>query len=390
MRQFETRVREMDSAFKTGVYFCVEGGLKSRDPGFARYVAKIDSASSVEDVYYIECFKKTTTKNPDWGNCFGSTCKIKPMVKEDFQLVLQQAEDSGRLLEESGAAGWRTNVRAVRQINADAKAAQEKRYHSMILDRWVQKLVESEDWDSVKYELCMEDSALLAKWDIILECAKIRLRMADKEKMIAKMQKATLRFWQAQLLTAIEKNRYRKDGSVNDRAILWVYDKLGGQGKTWFARFIAQIRPVTTKWLHNGPTKDMIKSVADNVRAVRTVMLDLSRCNFEKINWDAIERIKNGMIMSTKYHVENHIIESPSVTCFANFEPDLDKMSADRWMIFSIEEGVLHFVEVETRNGETVMGKATRYRDPDPVVLAEYGVKYEELNSLSILRYDSL
>jgi len=56
----------------------------------------------------------------------------------------------------------------------------------------------------------------------------------------------------------------------------------------------------------------------------------------EYISYGAMEKIKNGFYMSSKYESKPIIRNCPHIICFANFEPDYDKLSQDRWKVHNI------------------------------------------------------
>lgn len=55
------------------------------------------------------------------------------------------------------------------------------------------------------------------------------------------------------------------------------------------------------------------------------------------VNFTAIEELKNGTFISTKYNTKRMRGPSPHVVIFANFEPDYTVLSKDRWIIGEID-----------------------------------------------------
>ena len=85
-----------------------------------------------------------------------------------------------------------------------------------------------------------------------------------------------------------------------------------------------------------------IASVADHDETVRrnnfdlyaaiyesTVIFDLSRSQLEKLNYDTLESIKNGMIFSTKYELRLKLYMPPRMIVFMNKRPELHKNLSD-------------------------------------------------------------
>lgn len=143
------------------------------------------------------------------------------------------------------------------------------------------------------------------------------------EKYNNKYKKLILRSWQKELY-----NNILKDIN-NNRLIYWVYSRAGGEGKTTFASFLSAHHD--TLELTNGKTSD----IAHCYRGQKIVIFDFARtvCN---PNYNAVESIKNGKIFSGKYNSMAKRFEPPFVICFSNFEPEVDRLSIDRWKIYEI------------------------------------------------------
>ena len=61
--------------------------------------------------------------------------------------------------------------------------------------------------------------------------------------------------------------------------------------------------------------------------------MDFTRDVEEYVSYQAIEAIKNGIFYNTKYESKMITYNSPHVIIFANFFPDITKLSSDRWVI---------------------------------------------------------
>lgn len=143
-------------------------------------------------------------------------------------------------------------------------------------------------------------------------------------KLITKM-----RPWQQKIIDLI-------NGEADDRTIHWVWDEEGGIGKTALAKYIcsnynalylngkaSDIKYLISKWIET-----------DEKRKDDLVCLfNYSRTVEEYVSYQALEEIKDGIFMSTKYESNMVIMNSPHVIVFANFKPNVSALSKDRWNI---------------------------------------------------------
>lgn len=120
----------------------------------------------------------------------------------------------------------------------------------------------------------------------------------------------------------------------DDRSIYWYWEKVGGKGKSTFCKYL------TIK--HNaivlsGKAADMkygiVKYIEKHGDYPECIILDIPRSMENFISYQGIEQIKNALFFSTKYESDMVVGNAPHVICFANFEPDLARMSADRWRL---------------------------------------------------------
>lgn len=66
------------------------------------------------------------------------------------------------------------------------------------------------------------------------------------------------------------------------------------------------------------------------------IIYDIPRTQLDYVNYDALEKLKNGMAMSGKYEGGIILMPNPHVVVFANRPPDESKLSSDRWVIHEI------------------------------------------------------
>lgn len=137
--------------------------------------------------------------------------------------------------------------------------------------------------------------------------------------------------WQMEVV----KHYYNDIKTPNDRTIYWIYDPVGCVGKTALCKWFVIKKDFG--YLNNAKTSDICFYAKENPK--EGYVFDFCRSNEDKINYQAIESLKNGILFSPKYESGVLIMDSPIIFCFSNFEPDTSMMSKDRWNIIKIEKG---------------------------------------------------
>lgn len=140
----------------------------------------------------------------------------------------------------------------------------------------------------------------------------------QKEKLIEIPDLVSRDGWQTDLKILL-------NGTPDLRKIIWYCDRAGNAGKSYFARHYKG-----SKYIINGGKASDIY-YAYNYEKV--VFFDLARQKEEYVAYDVMENFKNGYFLSTKYEVKCVTFNTPHVIVFANFHPDVTKLSADRWDI---------------------------------------------------------
>lgn len=143
-----------------------------------------------------------------------------------------------------------------------------------------------------------------------------------------KLQPEQLWHWQHDILHILSKK-------PNDRTVHWYWSHEGGVGKSTFVKHLVCNHKALL--LTKGGYKDICNLVYKaKMTTTNLVVFDLPRGNGNKISYDAIESIKNGMITNMKYETGFTVFPSPHVIVFANARPDVYCLSNDRWNIVEI------------------------------------------------------
>lgn len=286
--------------------------------------------------WFIETNKKLSVKSPHFKGF--KPFKVDALSATDYRDLAGALDTSVSTFVKMGiltiyaSCSHEVGLARKESINTHFKSHKKQK----LMDT-IEGLAESENPSRYKLEQMLEDPEILNQWGLIKEGAYLLKSSRERDRQIGWCQEQTLRYWQAQFIQEMG-----KDGK-NDRTIYWVRDTEGNQGKTWLTKYLYRVNPEVTAWVHNGATKDLMKSIIQKASNLELVLFDLSRTNEERVNYDFIERVKNGMIQSTKYEVETIMIDSPTVVCFANFGPDVTKMSLDRWKILNLSENKLWY-----------------------------------------------
>lgn len=124
-------------------------------------------------------------------------------------------------------------------------------------------------------------------------------------------------------------------GEPNDRTIVWVVDKEGGKGKSLFSKWLA--------WKHNDVLAVTMNKSADILTVVeehyKTYLLDLPRSyDVQYCPFNALEQIKNGFVTEGKLKKTARQLSfaPPHVVVFSNDDPNMMKISLDRWKIIRL------------------------------------------------------
>lgn len=127
----------------------------------------------------------------------------------------------------------------------------------------------------------------------------------------------------------------------DDRTIYWFVDTVGNHGKTSLAKHICL--SMEDSLFLTGKAADMKYGCFSYIEskktsAPRVVMIDLVRSQENFFSYQGLEEIKNGIFYNTKYESKMVLFDSPHVIVFANWPPEMDKLSRDRWKIYWINE----------------------------------------------------
>lgn len=128
-----------------------------------------------------------------------------------------------------------------------------------------------------------------------------------------------------------------KNMEPNNRDVYWFYNENGNIGKSCFSKHcFLKYGTICV----NGKAADVKYVVAEALKNkdVNSVIFDIPRTNEGFVSYQAIEEIKNGMVISTKYESCCVAFNVPHLFIFSNYLPDKSCLSSDRWNIYEIDD----------------------------------------------------
>jgi len=143
--------------------------------------------------------------------------------------------------------------------------------------------------------------------------------------------------WQMECITYLA-------GNPDPRRVRWYYDPDGGCGKTELARFL--IAKKGAFFLASAKGTDMCHQIVKSRSHPKIVCINLTRASEGAFSYATIESIKDGLVFSGKYEGGVRLFPKPHLIIFANWYPDISKLTPDRWEILTLRNNpprvVLH------------------------------------------------
>lgn len=160
--------------------------------------------------------------------------------------------------------------------------------------------------------------------------SRVRGPWADKQIYLGADLISNLYPWQQSIKDEVETH-------PDNRSISVVYNPEGNIGKSAFCKYMSfHHKTLSVGWAKTG---DLLNLVSKNQNRT-AYFFDLSRTRPKDWASDdiyaAMEGIKNGHFINTKYETCEVLMKIPHVWIFTNTLPRLSAMSRDRWRIFEI------------------------------------------------------
>lgn len=180
---------------------------------------------------------------------------------------------------------------------------------------------------SQNYEYCSKEGKIVEQGFDYLH--KVDPNIERRDKAMKRYEGVVWKDWQAKLLTDVS-------DAPNDRTVIWVVDRVGGQGKSFLAKYIYLTHTTIIADGKKDNVFNQLKTKLDAGLEPHVVLLDIPRCGKGYMNYGVIEQLKNGLVYSGKYEGGDCIFEPPHVIVFANFDPDYSQFTDDRWVVIDL------------------------------------------------------
>lgn len=162
-----------------------------------------------------------------------------------------------------------------------------------------------------------------------------------KERLLKRIYNGVIwRPWQAEVIKLVEDLLLM---NKSDRDIHWYWEPTGNTGKSFLTKYLFLKYNVI---LCSGKAGDIFNQVKvfferEEMEEIDDIVVicDIPRCVKDYISYQAIEKLKDGLINSGKYDGGQVPWAESVVICLSNQRPNRDEMSLDRWRVRKIVDG---------------------------------------------------
>jgi len=125
----------------------------------------------------------------------------------------------------------------------------------------------------------------------------------------------------------------------DERTVHWYWEANGCSGKTALCRLlVGRYKALCISGKATDCKHGIVEYIKKNKVPPVIILLNIPRSSKDYVSYEAIESIKDGLFFSGKYESGSVLMDFPHVIIFANFAPERNKLSADRWDIVHIGE----------------------------------------------------
>ena len=133
------------------------------------------------------------------------------------------------------------------------------------------------------------------------------------------------------------------DKEAGDREpIHWFYSSKGKIGKTALLRYLWKHHPNSTIYLRDASDNDIFNHLLNSynsgmLNSKTTLLINVPREKGNKINYNMLESIKDGLLFNSKYETQQALFNPPHIVIMANAPPLMETLSIDRLKVYEID-----------------------------------------------------
>jgi len=135
--------------------------------------------------------------------------------------------------------------------------------------------------------------------------------------------------WQSDLKATLEL-------PADDRKIIFVVDKPGNHGKTWFAKQYVKMHS-DAQYMEPGKKADMAYALKSHIRVLFLNVTRSVASDQMDYLYSFIESVKDGMVFSPKYESHTKYLGKVHVVVMMNQEPNMILLSSDRYVMIELK-----------------------------------------------------
>lgn len=191
------------------------------------------------------------------------------------------------------------------------------------------------DWEAYK-DFVIDLGRIPSTREIILHnpglyarCSRACVEIAEAFLDPPKLTDSEPRFgWQTRVAGRIAADTF------SPRKIDFVVDPAGNSGKSWICAYALTKYPDRTQVLRVGKRDDLAFAI-DTTKDI--FLFDIPRTQMEFLQYSVLEMLKDQQIFSPKYGSRSKVLHHvPYVAVFSNEEPDMTKLTEDRYNIINV------------------------------------------------------
>lgn len=184
--------------------------------------------------------------------------------------------------------------------------------------------------DRIHWEKCRDINAAINYCSKDDTATGKRWTNIKKDKPLKLIKREQFYDWQKKIIDILDKE-------PDNRTVNWFWEPTGSVGKTQFCKYICvNYEAVYVSGKSSDVKHFIIECKENNGIYPEIIIIDVPRCSQDYINYEIIEKLKDGIFFSGKYTTGMVIMNSPHIIIFANEEPLSYKLSLDRWNIVKI------------------------------------------------------